>query len=85
MLNSGDFEMVKIKEIVISPLQKNEKITVLKMADMDSCGNNMFVIVEWQNRQFGVPLEQILPINSDEETLEAVKDWQYWVERGYQF
>jgi hypothetical protein len=79
------FKAKCIKEIVISPLQKNEKITVLKMADMDSCGNNMFVIVEWQNRQFGVPLEQILPINSDEETLEAVKDWQYWVERGYQF
>jgi hypothetical protein len=39
----------------------------------------MFIIIKWQNRQLGVPLEQILPIDSDEETIEAVKDWHYWV------
>ncbi|MDR3147887.1 MAG: calcium-binding protein [Treponema sp.] len=79
------FKAKCIKENTISPLQKNEKITALEMADLDSYGNNMLVIVEWQNRQFGVPLEQILPVDSDEETVEAVKDWHYWVERGYQF
>jgi hypothetical protein len=58
---------------------------VLKMADLDFDINNMFVIIEWQSRQLGVLLEQILPIDSDEETLEAVKDWHYWVEMGYKF
>jgi hypothetical protein len=79
------FKAKCVKEIIISPLTKNEKITALKMADVNSYGNGIFVIIEWQNRQLGVPLEQILPIDSDEETLEAVKDWHYWVERGYQF
>jgi hypothetical protein len=79
------FEAKCIKEIIISPLAKNEKITALRMADVNPYWNGMFVIVEWQNRQLGVPLEQISPIDSDEETIEAVEDWHYWVERGYQF
>jgi hypothetical protein len=79
------FKAKCIKEIIISPLTKNEKINALRMADVNPYGNSMFVVVEWQNRQLGVPLEQILPIDSDEETLEAVEDWHYWVERGYQF
>jgi hypothetical protein len=79
------FKAQCIKEILISPLKKDEKVMVLKMADLDFRMNNMFVIIEWQSRQLGVPLEQILPIDSDEETLEAVKDWHYWVEKGYEF
>ena len=79
------FKAKCIKEIIISPLTKNEKITALRMADMNSYGNDILVIIEWQDRQLGVPLEQILPIDSDEETIEAVRDWHYWVEMGYQF
>jgi hypothetical protein len=79
------FEGRCIREIVISPLKKGEKVRALAMADSDLYRNNMFVIVEWQNRQFGVPLEQIVPLDSDEETTEAVKDWHYWVEKGYRF
>jgi hypothetical protein len=79
------FKAKCVKEIIISPLIKNEKITVSGMADMTHYGNGIFVIIEWQKRQLGVPLEQILPIDSDEVTIEAVEDWHYWVERGYQF
>jgi hypothetical protein len=79
------FEARCTREIAISPLKKGEKIRVLALADSDSYRNNMFVIIEWQNRQFGVPLEQIAPLDSDEETTEAVEDWHYWVERGYRF
>jgi hypothetical protein len=76
------FKATCIKEITISPLIKNEKVTAVKL---DLYGNIFFVIIEWQNRKLGVPLEQILPVNSDDETLEAVEDWHYWVKRGYQF
>jgi hypothetical protein len=79
------FQAKCIKEIAVSPLKKNEKVTVLEMADPDFCKNGMCAIVEWQSRRMGVPLEQILPLDSDEETLEAVKDWHYWVARGYEF
>jgi hypothetical protein len=79
------FKAKCIKEIIISPLKKNEVITALEMATVDSYRMNMFVIIEWQNRRLGIPLEQILPIDADEETLEAVKNWHYWIARGYEF
>jgi hypothetical protein len=79
------FKAKCIKEISISPLRKNEKITAIGMADTNPRGNSMFVIIEWQDRQLGVPLEQVLPLDSDEETMEAVEDWRYWVEQGYEF
>jgi hypothetical protein len=79
------FKAKCIKEIIISPLIKGEKIKALSMADIGPYTENMFVMIEWQNRQLGVPLEQILPIDSDEETLEAVKDWHYWIGRGCRF
>ncbi|MDR1317019.1 MAG: calcium-binding protein, partial [Spirochaetales bacterium] len=77
------FQARCIKEIQISPLKQGEKITALKMADSDQYRNNMFVIIEWEDRQLGIPLEQILPIDADADALEAVKDWHYWVARGY--
>jgi hypothetical protein len=33
----------------------------------------------------GVPLYQLEPIDVDEDTRQAIEDWQYWVARGYQF
>jgi hypothetical protein len=79
------FQAKCVKEIAVSPLKKNEKVMVLEMAAPDFCKNGMCAIVQWQDRRLGVPLEQLLPIDSDEETLEAVKDWHYWVEKGYEF
>jgi hypothetical protein len=70
------FKAKCVKEIEISPLKKGELVTALKMADMDSYRNDIFVIIKCQNRQFGVPLEQIVPVDADEETLDAVENWR---------
>jgi len=45
----------------------------------------MFVMVRWQGRTFGIPLAQIQATEADEATHEAIEDWRYWVERGYEF
>jgi hypothetical protein len=82
---SFPFEAKCTREIITSPLTKNERVTVLRMADVDLCKNSMFVIIKWQDRPLGVPLDQLLPVNSDEKTLEAIKDWHYWVAKGYEF
>lgn len=69
----------------ISPLRKNEEVTVCGMAPQDDCMYEIFVDVKWQDRNFAVPLSQLLPINADDETTETVEDWHYWIARGYQF
>ena len=68
----------------ISPLKKGEQVSVIEMAPEDDCMHEMFVIIEWKERNFGVPMAQLEPVDVDDDTQEAIEDWQYWVKRGYQ-
>ena len=68
-----------------SPLRKGEKVKVLGMSHLDDCMKEMFVQIEWQGRELGVPLAQLKPISVDDETQQAIEDWHYWVEMGYEF
>jgi hypothetical protein len=46
----------------------------------------MFVTIRWERGGLAVPLSQLTPINSTvKQTKEAVADWHYWVQMGYQF
>jgi hypothetical protein len=74
-----------VREMDVSPLKKGETVMVRRMADSGSPHSSMQVIVEWNNRSMGVPLEQLLPVEKAGDTLEAVKDWHYWKARGYEF
>jgi hypothetical protein len=67
----------------VSPLREGEEVTVVGMTSEDECMSEMFVLIEWEGRTFGVPLVQLEPIDADEETEQIVADWHYWVEAGY--
>jgi hypothetical protein len=79
------FKAECIAERKTSPLQKGEKIKVLDMSPEDDCMREMFVQIEWQGREMGVPLAQLKPIGVDSDTRQAIEDWHYWVEMGYEF
>ena len=69
-----------------SPLHPGEQVEVLNLHYIDDYSNlDIYVEILWNNRQFGVPLSQIKPIDVDEETEEAIADWHYWKKRGYLF
>ncbi len=68
-----------------SPLKVDEKVDVIEMASADDCEREMFVMVAWKKRTLAIPLAQLEPLDVDAQTVEAVGDWQYWVERGYEF
>jgi len=68
----------------ISPLRVGDEVEVLEMAPADECEHEMFVVVHWEKDGLGVPLSQLRPVDADEETTEAVEDWRYWVEQGYE-
>lgn len=70
---------------VVSPLNKGETVEVQRMAPEDACENEMLVLVRWQRRSFAVPLSQLIAIDADESTIEAIGDWHYWVAQGYCF
>ena len=51
----------------------------------DQQEHDMFVLITWKSRKLAVPLSQLEGIGVDEETQQAIEDWRYWVERGYEF
>ena len=82
---STPFKAKCIKKRTTSPLEVDEEVEVLGMAPAGECEHEMFVKVKWQGRELGVPLAQIVVVEVDEATQEAVEDWHYWVNRGYEF
>jgi len=54
------------------------------MAPVEECEHEMFVLIQRKKRQLGVPLMQLEGIQVDEETQQAIEDWHYWVNRGYE-
>ena len=71
----------------VSPLRVKDEVEVLGMAPDDECEREMFVCIRWDKKGgLAVPLAQLKPIRAtDEETRQAVEDWHYWVEQGYEF
>ena len=68
----------------MSPLREGEEVVVDGMAPEDDCMREMFVLANWQGRSLGLPLAQLEGIGVDEETAEAIGDWHYWMNQGYE-
>ena len=68
-----------------SPLKPGDEVEVVAMAPEDECEHEMFVMIRWEGDELGVPLMQLEGVNVDEETQQAIEDWRYWVDRGYEF
>ena len=69
----------------ISPLRKGQDVEVVGLAPTDECGSERFIAVTWEKRTLAVPLAQLAPVQANKATQQAVEDWHYWLEQGYQF
>jgi hypothetical protein len=69
----------------ISPLKIKEKVEVVGMPVESECERELFVTITWEGRRFSVPLGQLECVGGDKKTKQAIADWHYWVNQGYQF
>ena len=69
----------------ISPLQVGDEVELLGIAPENECQREMFAMIPWGKRELAVPLSQLKPVHGTAETTEALEDWIYWDERGYEF
>ncbi len=73
-------------ERATSPLRTGDEVEVTGMASKADCEREMFVEIQRDNRKLVIPLVQVQPLaDSAVNTNEAVADWHYWVNRGYEF
>jgi len=70
----------------VSPLQVKEQVQVVGMPNEDECQHEILVTIPWGEFQLAVPLAQLSPAKGvDKMTKQAVADWHYWVNTGYQY
>jgi hypothetical protein len=67
-----------------SVLKVKEEVEVLGMAPETECEHEMFVWIRRAGKRLAVPLAQLQSLSKDKETQEAVSDWLYWVDYGYE-
>jgi hypothetical protein len=72
-----------IAERAIS-LRVGDQVEVVGMAPEEECQHEMFVLIRWERRPLAVPLVQLEGVTVDEQTLQVIEDWQYWVTQGYE-
>jgi hypothetical protein len=74
-----------IRERAISPLRVGNALEVIGLGPQEECAHEMFVLTRWERPDgLAVPLSQLEATVADEQTIQAVEDWQYWVEQGYE-
>lgn len=75
-----------VRKRAISPLKVGDEVEVVGLPSEEECEKEMFVTVRCGKNKFAAPLSQLSPIgNDDPGTKEAIEDWHYWVDMGYQF
>ena len=67
-----------------SPLRVGDEVDIVGMPPEEECEHEMFVLTRWERGTLAVPLSQLEGVAVDEETQQAIEDWHYWVERGYE-
>jgi hypothetical protein len=75
------FEARCLTEREESPLEEGETVRVVGMSSTEPTLSQQFVTIEWMDRKFGVPLEQLEPVDVGNATEQAIADWHYWLER----
>lgn len=80
------FTAICIAKRAVSPLKVKDEVEVIGMPSEEECGREVFVTIRWEEDGLAVPLSQLRPIaETDEQTKQAVEDWQYWIQMGYEF
>jgi hypothetical protein len=74
-----------VVERAISPLRAGDEVEIVGMGPELECRHEMFVRTPWEHgRTLAIPLSQLAGLDTDEQTGEAIGDWQYWVRCGYE-
>ena len=79
------FTAVCISKRRISPLKEEATVEVVGMAPEEECEQEMFVEITWDDDTLAVPLIQLEAPEADAQTQQAIADWHYWVNQGYEF
>jgi hypothetical protein len=74
-----------VVERAISPRRAGDEVEIVGLGPELECRHELFVLTPWNpGRTLAIPLSQLAGLDTDEQTGEAIEDWQYGVRRGYE-
>ena len=81
------FQATCIKQRSVSPLKLGMTVEAIGIADEDECAREIFVEISWDGDDvLAVPLMQLSAApDAAADNQQAVEDWHYWHNQGYQF
>ena len=79
------FNACCIEKKATSPLKIGDVVEVIGMGKEDDCMHDMVVNIKWNKNVLSVPLSQLEGIKLSKKNKQIMEDWQYWIQRGYQF
>jgi hypothetical protein len=68
-----------------SLVKEDATVEVVSMALEEECEREMFVEIDWDGDTLAVPLIQLEAPEAEQQTQQAIADWHYWVNQGYEF
>lgn len=68
-----------------SLVKESTTVRVVGMASEDKCEREMFVEIDYDGDTLAVPLIQLEAKEASAATQQAIADWYYWVNQGYEF
>jgi hypothetical protein len=68
-----------------SPLKVGDKVNIIGMAELDDRNADMAVTIDWKGDALAIPLSQLDATTEDAATQQAIEDWHYWIDQGYEF
>jgi len=75
------FDARCIEQQEVSPLKKGETVRVIGKPSSEPSLSQQFVTIDWMDREFGVPMSQLEPVEASDDTEQAISDWHYWLDR----
>ena len=64
---------------------ERKKVDVLRMASDENFGQDIMLEAAYTEYIFLVPMLKLIDIQAEEETMEAIEDWQYWRKKNQYF
>jgi len=61
---------------------ERKKVDVLRMASNENFSQDIMLEAAYTEYVFLVPMMKLIDIEAEEETMEAIEDWQYWKKKN---
>ena len=74
-----------VEESMLSSLKIDDEVAITGIIEADDISDDICVYITHKGDHLAVPLSHLAAIDVESSAAQAIDDWRYWVQRGYEF